>query len=157
MESPEGIRTLIKLLIGTGGSNIEDAVQRTMEKLLEDSLASKFSLMGMRGKLKFTDYPATISAIRESIQSYPSLSQIVASGQLGDKSFKTAMQASFKRVCDRVFRRSNKRMSSFDVATSSSRKSVWPNEISPQAVTFVPASALTSPLLCSIDNENVHE
>jgi len=86
--------------------------------------------MGMRGKRSFSEYSAIISAIKgehkvllyqhfpskhwvcvmlllfvtnlDGIRSYPSMTQIISSGQMDDKRFKTSMQNAFKRISDRV-------------------------------------------------------
>lgn len=52
-----------RFLIGTGGSKLEEAVKRVMEKLLSDEVAVRYSFKGARGKLKFSEYQGIVLSL----------------------------------------------------------------------------------------------
>ncbi len=51
-------------LVGTGGSTLNDAFQRSIQKIMSDDLAVKFSLKGKRGKKSLQDFSNLIMALK---------------------------------------------------------------------------------------------
>lgn len=122
-------------LCGTGGSDVDEAVKRSLEKIMSDDLLSNFSYRGKRGKDPLINFNNIVISLKgkssfnyerpekelkdfryfvslygivfilDCVREFPSLTLALNTGRLDDKSLETAIASALKKASDRVFQR----------------------------------------------------